>query len=241
MEDFNILLIDDDDFFRKMFCKYFSLHYKIIDAPDGPTALKILKKHKKPDLIILDYIMPKMLGSDVFKKIKEIIPEVPVMVLTGYSSDYLSASQLKGQAEYFFEKSTAFSVLQLTIDKLFAAKNSNSSPKTGSIKTAIEKTKRFIEKNYNNKLCLKDAAKNVYLNEKYLSRIFKQVEGVGFNEYKMIIRVKKAKELLRDPLNSISDISDELGYENSESFSRIFKKQTNISPAQFRKQTVKVK
>jgi len=208
MEDFNILLIDDDDFFRKMFCKYFSLHYKIIDAPDGPTALKILKKHKKPDLIILDYIMPKMLGSDVFKKIKEIIPEVPVMVLTGYSSDYLSASQLKGQAEYFFEKSTAFSVLQLTIDKL---------------------------------LCLKDAAKNVYLNEKYLSRIFKQVEGVGFNEYKMIIRVKKAKELLRDPLNSISDISDELGYENSESFSRIFKKQTNISPAQFRKQTVKVK
>ena len=57
--------------------------YEVASALDGETGLR-LAKEKKPDLILIDLILPKMNGFDVLKKIKEDpkIKEIPVIVLT---------------------------------------------------------------------------------------------------------------------------------------------------------------
>lgn len=58
--------------------------YEIISVNDGMQCLQLLKNDKIPDLILLDIMMPKMSGWEVFKRIKEIpsCKDVPIIFLT---------------------------------------------------------------------------------------------------------------------------------------------------------------
>ncbi len=83
-----ILLIEDDALFVKMYQKKLAHEgLELIAAYDGEEGVEKTKS-EKPDLIILDLMLPKMSGSDVLKKIKE-DPElgsIPVVVLTNLST-----------------------------------------------------------------------------------------------------------------------------------------------------------
>lgn len=82
-----ILVIDDEENFRNLAESLLgSLGYKAILAEDGVKALKIYKEKKdKIDIVILDMIMPKMDGFETFKKIKNIDPNIKVIISSGYS------------------------------------------------------------------------------------------------------------------------------------------------------------
>ena len=80
----NILFIEDEEALQKTLKGAFGKEdYKIISALDGKKGLE-LAKTERPDLILLDLILPKMNGFDVLKQIKEdpSIKDVPVIVLT---------------------------------------------------------------------------------------------------------------------------------------------------------------
>jgi DNA-binding response OmpR family regulator len=59
-------------------------NYEIISVNDGMQCLQLLKNNQIPDLILLDIMMPKMSGWEVFKRIKEIpsCKDVPIIFLT---------------------------------------------------------------------------------------------------------------------------------------------------------------
>ena len=65
----------------------------------------------------------------------------------------------------------------------------------------------------------------------YLSRILKLLTGQSTQQH---ILIKKAKKLLSTTNLSISEIAYELGFEHSQSFSRLFKTKTNLSPLEFK-------
>ena len=70
---------------------------------------------------------------------------------------------------------------------------------------------------------------------KHLSKIFKERTGTGFNEYKLGIKTEEAKKLLKTTAYNVDQISDKLGYRNTESFIRLFKRLTGRTPVQYRK------
>jgi len=79
-----ILFIEDESALQKTFGEILRQEgYEMISALDGETGLR-LAKSEKPDLILLDLILPKMPGFDVLKKIKEDneTKDIPVIVLT---------------------------------------------------------------------------------------------------------------------------------------------------------------
>jgi len=79
-----ILFIEDESSLQKTVGETLTQEgYKVIPALDGEIGLK-LAKEKKPDLILLDLILPKTHGFEVLKKIKEDadIKNIPVIVLT---------------------------------------------------------------------------------------------------------------------------------------------------------------
>jgi YesN/AraC family two-component response regulator len=78
-------------------------------------------------------------------------------------------------------------------------------------------------------------ANSVCLSPKYLSRFFKQETGENFNQYRLRVKVEKAKEFLKNTSNTIEQISDKMGYQNIESFIRVFKKFTNHTPTTYRR------
>lgn len=79
-----ILFIEDESALQKTFGDVLKQEgYKIIPALDGEEGLRLAKK-ERPDLILLDLVLPKTHGFDVLKKLKEgeETKDIPVIVLT---------------------------------------------------------------------------------------------------------------------------------------------------------------
>jgi DNA-binding response OmpR family regulator len=79
-----ILFIEDESALQKTFGEVLTKEgYEMISALDGKTGLR-LAKEKKPDLILLDLILPRMHGFDVLRELKEDekTKDIPIIILT---------------------------------------------------------------------------------------------------------------------------------------------------------------
>lgn len=227
---YKILLVDDDKDFRNEFIDYFS-DYEIAEAGSGEEALVILKRPNEIDLVILDVNMPGASGTEVLKKIKTVAAGLPVIILTSHSSEDVAIEALKGHADDYLEKPIDVAKTKEIIEDLLQAK-------TGAIADLtdkIEKVKHFVERNCYKKMSLKDAAEAVSLSPKYLSRIFQENTGMRFSEYRIGKKVNAAKDLLMTTKMNINEVAYKMGYQNPESFIRIFKDITGQSPSAYRK------
>ncbi len=235
---YSILLIDDDKDFRKEFIEFF-YDYTVIEANDGLEALKILNKINIIDLAILDVRMPGLKGTKVLTEIKKINPDLYIIILTGYSSEDTAIESLKAHADDYMVKPVNFIKFKEIIDNLIIKNKYHDDLDTDDIKAKINKIKLYIEKNYDKVFNLNDISRIVFLSPKYLSKLFKEETGICFNEYKLEVKIKYAKELLNDTGNNIDQIAFKLGYKKPESFIKIFKKIMHLTPTEFRHQIKK--
>jgi PAS domain S-box-containing protein len=83
----NILLVDDHEGVRATTAAMLEdLGHKVVQASDGPEMLVQLEKNPKAsDLIITDYAMPVVSGTDVIVRAREIRPGMPAIIITGYA------------------------------------------------------------------------------------------------------------------------------------------------------------
>lgn len=90
-----VLLVEDDSLFVKMYQKKFA--HEGIELESALDGLEGLEKAKtlKPDLIILDLMLPKMAGSEVLRKIKQDseVSDIPVIVMTNLNTSSDEVSQ----------------------------------------------------------------------------------------------------------------------------------------------------
>ncbi len=100
----------------------------------------------------------------------------------------------------------------------------------------MSRAKRFIMDNYSNpELTLGSVAGYVGLNEKYFSSRFTKEEGMTFSNYLTEVRIRKARELMEQTDLKIYEISQSVGYNSVEHFTRVFKKICQVSPGAYRK------
>lgn len=100
--------------------------------------------------------------------------------------------------------------------------------------TVIKLAKDYIINNYNKNISLKDVADEVYLSQNYLSELFKKEIGEGFYDFLSKYRIKKAKEVLLTTNLKVYEIAQMVGYNDSITFGRAFKKITGTTPNNFR-------
>ena len=105
---------------------------------------------------------------------------------------------------------------------------------TGNI-DFIERAKFHIEKNILRNLTLDDVAAKSFVSACYLSRTFKKITGFGFSNYIATRKITIAKSLLRFSDLQVNTIALELAYQDSNYFCRIFKKDTGMTPSDYRK------
>jgi len=101
----------------------------------------------------------------------------------------------------------------------------------------IRKAKEYIEQHYaDSNLSLNEVAAMVNLSSSHFSVVFGQESGQTFKEYLTEVRISKAKELLRMTTLRSADIAYQVGYNDPHYFSFVFKKNTGLSPIEFRLQ-----
>lgn len=98
-----LLLIEDDPFIREMYISKMEQEgYEVLVSEDGESAFKTIKS-EKPDLILLDIVLPKMDGFTLLRKIKEDkdVKDLPVIILSnlGHKNDIKKGLSL-GADEY---------------------------------------------------------------------------------------------------------------------------------------------
>jgi len=107
--------------------------------------------------------------------------------------------------------------------------------KSSSSNKSIQKVIEHINIHYSDDLSLDYISSMANMSPAYFCEVFKKVTGKTYLDYLTEIRVEKAKSLLRVPNAKISDVAIKVGYDDSNYFSRVFKKYTGMSPAQYRK------
>ena len=82
-----------------------TLGYGVMTARSGEEALEVYEKNRDAiDMVILDMIMPVMKGGEVYDRLKEIAPDIKVLLSSGYSIDGHAAEILERGCDGFIQK-----------------------------------------------------------------------------------------------------------------------------------------
>jgi len=117
MKKYNILLVDDDSIVLKGIGKGLEKEgYSVTTAESGEEAIELLREANF-DLVITDLVMGSVDGIAVLKKSKEISPEIPAIILTGYGDMESAIEALRGDADDYLLKPCDFKEMLFRISK----------------------------------------------------------------------------------------------------------------------------
>jgi two-component system response regulator YesN len=105
----------------------------------------------------------------------------------------------------------------------------------------ISKIQVFIENHLNEDLSLVRISEHIYLNPSYLSRFYKQKTGENLSEYIDKVRIRKVIEIMKSGNVRIHELGERVGYSNPGSFTRFFKKMTELTPQEYYEQIINLR
>ena len=187
-------------------------------GPLGETALKsaLIRNYIFVDVILATAKVVNELGGEI----DNVIPELNS--IETILSNVKSVDQLRDQACQILSIGLAF----------------RDSHPNGQHIHMIRQAKEYIGHHYADpELSLNDMAARANLSASHFSAVFSQETRQTFKEYLTEIRINKAKELLRMTRLRSADIAYQVGYNDPHYFSSVFKKNTGLSPIEFRSQT----
>ena len=103
----------------------------------------------------------------------------------------------------------------------------------------IQDILHYLEENMDRMISRREAAKYVFLNEDYFSRMFRKEMGIGYKEYVLKQKMDYAGRLLENTDLSVTLVASKVGYDNFTNFTQMFRKYTGETPSDYRKRTRK--
>ncbi|MBQ6175234.1 MAG: helix-turn-helix domain-containing protein [Clostridia bacterium] len=121
----------------------------------------------------------------------------------------------------------------LLTDALGAARQTPADQKYAHV---ISQAEQYVRENYcDPNISLLSAARHVGMSSAHFSTVFSQTTGRPFIAYLTALRIERAKELLRTTNMRLSDIAMEIGYNEPNYFSHVFRKTEGVTPKEYRR------
>lgn len=132
-----------------------------------------------------------------------------------------------------------FAAIYLLLDALVAAGQPTQLAEStlredAMIKEGID----YINQHFDQPLTLSDVAEHSGMSYSYFSRLFKKVSRHNFKEYLTLVRLNKARTLLRDTRTPITDISHSCGFQEHKALIAAFNKYCGLTPTEYRKRFI---
>lgn len=233
---FTILIVDDEEHFLEIVRKTVQWRQlgitKIMEARDGLTAFDIIKK-ERPDIILTDMKMPYSDGVELLKKCSELELKSEIIIISGYDDFKYTRQAIKsGILDYLLKPVNPEELNSILERAVHIIKNK----KTADVRPEMDRTnyaqavKIYIEENYAKQISLDYISQMFYLSKEGILKKFKAAYGIGIYEYVMQLRMEKARHLLTYYNYQIKEVSDKVGFNDSNYFSKAFKKHFGYSP-----------
>lgn len=205
---------------------------------DGNEALEHLRSAPF-DLLITDITMGNISGLDLIEKLQNQRTGTPFtsIVISAHQNFHYAKKGIELAIKSYITKPINFPYLIELVQEECLRKSAEKTTKLqqAAFSEPIQQVIAYIRQNYRSNSSLKEAAQDLHYNPAYLGRAFKKETGSTFNDYLATLRMEKAKDLLKNTLLSIDEISMEVGIEHVSYFSTLFKRCTGASPSAYRK------
>ncbi len=231
------LVVDDDVNALEMHARILRLHSasnRVLVAQNGHEALRILLK-EKIDLVLLDLQMPEMDGFAVLQAMREApwTQNIPVIVVTGRDLDENDLKRLNEGVAVVLQK--GLFGMDETIAHIGAALERKRRLSLDA-QRLVRQAMLYIHQNYAQPMTRADIARHINITEDYLTFCFRQELGATPIKYLQRYRIHQAKTLLKNTQRNVSEIALDVGFSDSGYFTRIFHRETGLSPETFRHQ-----
>jgi two-component system response regulator YesN len=183
-----------------------------------------LLENSRGDTLMLEYYI----FGDIIVAASKIIEELrgDIKKIIPFSLNQYEIKEIINSREVFYEK----------IRALFNAVIEFRESRTGGrYQSVILKAKAYIDRSYGDQdISLHTVASHVGISPNHLSTVFAQETGENFIEYLTRVRIERAKQLLASTTIKSADIAHETGFSDPHYFSFIFRKNTGLSPREYR-------
>ena len=246
-----ILLVEDNNDILYFLEETFKNRFNIYKAEEGQQALDICLENTI-DLVISDIMMQGMDGFEFCEKLKsdDRINHVPVILLTAKNSP---ENKIKGYslgADAYIVKPFSLQELETRVETLLDTRNKiikkfkhelDVSPSevglTSIDERFINRVLKYVEENISNSEFTVDMlARECGLGRMELNKKLKALVGFTTNAFIRHIRIKRAAQLLKRDMHTVTEIMYEVGFNDPQYFRESFKKQTGLTPSSFKKQ-----
>ena len=236
-----ILAVDDDVIIPEIIRFFLGKAYEITAATTGAEALVRLRRDRV-DVVVLDHRLPDRTGLDVLIELRSIHPMLPVVMLTGYGSEWICASAFKlGVTDYLQKPVSAVDLVAAVQRILSPGVDRSESVGKGQVPgdftpccLPIQRAIGLIQQRYWDQLSLSALARQVGMSKYRLSHRFREVLGVTFRDYLLTVRLERAKKLLAAGHMSITEVAQAVGFGDLPRFDKVFKRYTGFTPSAYR-------
>jgi two-component system response regulator YesN len=244
-----VLIVEDEmleqDFLKALVLEELSAEDTLLTCESGIQAVKLAKQYK-PNIILMDVIIPEMDGLSAIQEIRKVLPNTCITILSAYA-DFANAQkaislrvfeyQLKPINPNVFKqvfRKMLNSVAEhpaLVEEKDEERNTENKEYQHNFIKESI----KYIEEQFRERLTLEMVASKVFMNPKYFSHVFKKEMDISFTEYVINLKIQYACRLLETTNYPAYRISIECGFSDPSYFNRVFCAKMNMTPNTYRK------
>ena len=259
---YRLLIVDDERATLNGLCNYIPWDQMgfIVEgsAANGKAALAYLENHTV-DVLLSDIRMPVMDGIELVARVRELGYDMECVFLSAHRDfEYAKKGLQYGVLDYILKPWDEKELMLVLEEAMRLAGEKEEQTRIGKvaeqpeagqqimeeepdyanenlrISKVTEMLKDYICENYMKDLSVQQMAEKTNYSEPHFCRLFKQSFGQNFTSYLTEYRINMAKKMLEQPTVNVKDVGKNVGYEDSNYFTKVFRRITGQSPTEYR-------